>query len=188
MHGEYKKQFGRPLAPQNPYYRMLLQLGPAVAQRGQAAEGKAFVEEALGVARRAESKEYVGRALVALAGIEPERARAYCEEAKRVAPLTPQIWQTCGGATRPEGVAALRAQILAKGEALRRDPDRFQAARRMAGLHQQLGRLLSEQGKEAEARGEWERARGYLEELVKRDPGSEAVAEQLKRVRDALEK
>ena len=76
MHAEYKKLFGRAVAAQNPYWRMLLQLGPALAQRGQAEEGRALLEEALGV-------------------VGPERAKEYCEEARRVAGLPPQAGNRC---------------------------------------------------------------------------------------------
>ncbi|MBL8237384.1 MAG: serine/threonine protein kinase [Bryobacterales bacterium] len=185
MHVEYKQVFGRALAPQNPYWRMLLHQGPAVAREGQKQEGRALLEEVLEVARHAGSGEYVGRALVALAGVEPGRARAYCEEARRVAPLTPELDERCGAAGGSAEIAALREQIRVKQEELRHDPDRFQAVRRMARMHVQLGKRLRDPG---EARREWEQARGYLEELVKRDAGNVAVREQLERVRELLGK
>jgi hypothetical protein len=59
--------------------------------------------------------------------------------------------------------------------------------RRLAGMHQQLGQLLHERGRDGEARVELERAAGYLEELVKKDPRSIPLQKQARRTRLQLE-
>lgn len=76
-----------------------------------------------------------------------------------------------GAIAEDEQIAAIRAQIQGKGEEMRHDPGRFPAVRRLAGMHQQLGMLLHERGRDGEARVELERATAYLEELVKETRG-----------------
>ncbi len=197
LQGEYKRVFGRPLGPANPYYRLILQMGPALARRGEAETGRRLLLEALGVAREVKSAEYTGRALVGLAELEKiagreGEAKGYCEEAGRVAPLGRRLREVCGNEaagtmTEDEQIATIRAQIRAKVEEIRRDPERFPAVRRLAGMHQQLGQLLHERGRDGEARVEVERAAGYLEELVKKDPGSAPLRKQARRARMQLE-
>lgn len=53
VQGEYRRVFGRPLGPANPYYRLILQVGPALARRGETDAGRGLLLEALGVAREA---------------------------------------------------------------------------------------------------------------------------------------
>lgn len=197
LQAEYRKVFGRPLGPANPYYRLILQLGPALARRGEVEEGRRLLLEALGVARAVKSAEYIGRSLVELAGLEmiagrEKEATAYCEEAGRVAPLVRRLREVCGSRstgtmTEDEQITTMRAQIRAKVEEIRHDPERFPALRRLAGMHQQLGMLLHEKGRDAEARVEVERAAEYLEELVKKDPRSVPLQKQARRARLQLE-
>jgi tetratricopeptide (TPR) repeat protein len=197
LQGEYRRVFGRPLGPANPYYRLILQMGPARARRGEAEAGRRLLLEALGVAREVKSSEYTGRALVGLAELEKiagreGEAKGYCEEAGRVAPLVRRLREVCGSGaagtmSEDEQIATMRAQIRAKVEEIRRDPERFQAVRRLAGMHQQLGQLLHERGRDGEARVELERAAGYLEELVKKDPRSIPLQKQARRTRLQLE-
>lgn len=197
LQAEYRRVFGRPLGPANPYYRLILQLGPALAKRGEVEEGRRLLLEALGVARAVKSAEYIGRSLVELAGLEmiagrEKEATAYCEEAGRVAPLVRRLREVCGSRsagtmTEDEQITTMRAQIRAKVEEIRHDPERFPALRRLAGMHQQLGMLLHEKGRDAEARVEVERAAEYLEELVKKDPRSVLLQKQARRARLQLE-
>ena len=197
LQGEYRRVFGRPLGPANPYYRLILQLGPALAKRGEVEEGRRLLLEALGVARAVKSTEYTGRALVELAALEfiagrEKEAGEYCGEAARVAPLVRRLRDVCGNLsagtmTGDEQIATIRAQIRAKVEEIRHDPERFPALRRLAGMHQQLGMLLHERGRDAEARVEVERAAEYLEELVKKDPQSVPLQKQARKARRQLE-
>ena len=197
LHAEYKRVFGRPLGPANPYYRLILQLGPALAKRGEMEEGRGLLLEALAMARQVKSTEYTGRALVELAALEGKdgkdaAAKGYCDEAGRVAPLTRKLREVCGSEapaamTEDEQIATMRAQIRAKVEEIRHDPERFPALRRLAGMHQQLGMLLHEKGRDAEARVEVERAAEYLDEMVKKDPQSVPLKKQARRARLQLE-
>lgn len=197
LHREYKKLFGKPLPAENAYYRMIINLGPALARQGQTEQGRELLLEALAMARSVKSNEYIGRTLIELAMVErregrEEEARGYCEEAARVAPLAPRLAEVCREKGAPEmtareQVAGLRAQIQAKREELRHDPERFQTVRRLAGVHAQLGRLLAEEGRDGEARVEMEKATELLDSLVVRDPGNVPLRKQARMVRKRME-
>lgn len=192
MHGEYKKLFGKPLPPQNAYYRFALQAGPAWARRGEVDLGRTLLEDSLGAARRARSSEYTAKALIELAALETgPRKAAYCAEAGQAAPTATRLNDVCGGVVpRPiQGnaeIAALRVEIQTATAEMRRDPDRFQRLRGVAVKHSQLARLLHKAGRDPEARAELEAARRYLTALLKKNPDNEPVQAQANRVDRAL--
>jgi tRNA A-37 threonylcarbamoyl transferase component Bud32/tetratricopeptide (TPR) repeat protein len=197
FHQEYRQFTGRPLPPQNPYYRLAAQVGIEWVHRGQPDRGRPLLLEALGAARAANSPEHIARALVELAALETAAGasdlnRQYCAEAIRTHSAVERFEDVCGdseptGGPSAERIAALRVRIAARHEELRHDPDRYQILRRTAALHQRLAALLRQSGQHAEARAELARAVSLLDDLLRRDPDNRAVAIQAQRARRALQ-
>ena len=197
FHHEYRQVTGRILPPQNPYYRLAVQVGAEWARRGEPDRGRPLLLEALGAARTANSPEHIARVLVELAALEsaagaPALVRQYCADAFRAHAAVEHFEDVCGDAESSAApltgrIAALRVRIDARHEELRRDPDRYQVRRRTAALHQRLAALLHQAGQPAEARAELARAVELLDDLVRRDPDNRAVAVQAQRARRALQ-
>ncbi len=193
---DYKRLTGKTLPPQNPYYRLAAQVGPEWGRRGDFARGRALLMDALWAARASNSSEYTGRVLLSLAELEdhagdPKRAAEYCTEAVRVSPGAEHIEHVCGDLDTPQlsrtdRIAALRARIASRREESRRDPDRYQVVRRLAGTHQRLAFLLYQEGRIPEARAELSLAVDMLAGLVRRDPANRAVAIQSLRAQKQL--